>query len=993
MPLTDYCDQKRLAGKGPAGAVRVGLPAVQHAHQKGIIHRDLKPGNVLVTEVDGRATPKVIDFGVAKATELKLTDMSFADTGAIVGTPTYMSPEQADPSSMDIDTRTDVYALGVMLYELLTGSPPLDAGQFKRGAILEMLRMVREVDPPRPSTRLSTAEALPNIAANRSIEPARLRRNLLQGDLDWVVMKALEKDRARRYNTAIGFARDIQRYLADEVVEARPPSRGYRLKKFVKRNKGQVIAASLILLTLIAGIVGTSVGLFRADRALEAEAKQRRIADQEKAKAEEGEGLAIDAVKKYRDAVANNPELKNIPALESLRKTLLKEPLAFFRSLRDRLQADKDTRPESLARLADASYELGFLTREIGTFQDALIALRESLAIMENLADANPGNTKFQSALGLCHQNIGILLTDTGRPAEALRAYESALAIRRKLANTTPESNEIQHDLAVSYQYIGDLLRITGKSAEALKAFGSALLIRQKLADANPKVTQYQSELAASHYSIGSELDGTGKRAEALKAHESALAIRQKLADVNPEVTDFQVDLAASYNYIGVRLTHAGRLDEAMTAIESAAEIRRKLADANPTVTNFQAELASSLLNIGVIFTQMAKPAEALKAYKSALARQEKVADANPTVPKFQHVLASCHLSIALILRDHGQPAEALKAFESASQILKKLVDNNLTVVEFPSELADCLDSVALLLYRTGKSAEAVTAFESALALRQKLVDANPTVTKFQSRLGMSLNNVAAMDLDAKRFELARGRLRESLKWQRMARESEPANPDYRRFLGLALPNLIAACRALGDSAGAAEAERELAELHDSDPAMKALDSRLAAIINGEQEPTNEAEGLRLAQRAYDKALHKAAAKLWGDAIEANPKLVDDRQLQHRYNAACAAALAGCDKSKDDPPPSNDEKTKLRHQALDWLAAELKAWDRVSTIAEPGAKEHVSTTLAHWKEDTDLAGIRDARELAKLPEGEQQAWQSLWADVNALLKRTQGTKP
>ena len=173
VPLTEYCDQQRLPVQARLELFVSVCQAVQHAHQKGIIHRDLKPGNVLVTEVDGRPTPKVIDFGVAKATELKLTDLSFADTGAIVGTPTYMSPEQADPSSMDIDTRTDVYALGVILYELLAGSPPLDARQFKRGAILEMLRMVREVEPPRPSTKLSTADALPNIAANRSIEPAR----------------------------------------------------------------------------------------------------------------------------------------------------------------------------------------------------------------------------------------------------------------------------------------------------------------------------------------------------------------------------------------------------------------------------------------------------------------------------------------------------------------------------------------------------------------------------------------------------------------------------------------------------------------------------------------------------------------------------------------------------------------------------------------------------------------------------------------------------
>ncbi len=205
VPITAYCDQQRLSVRARLELFIAVCQAVQHAHQKGIIHRDLKPGNVLVTEVDGRPTPKVIDFGVAKAIEQNLTDMSFADTGAIVGTPTYMSPEQADPSSMDIDTRTDVYALGVILYELLVGSPPLAAKDFRRGAILEMLRMVREVDPPRPSTKLSTDEALPNVAANRSIEPARLSK-LLQGELDWVVMKAIEKDRNRRYETANGFA-------------------------------------------------------------------------------------------------------------------------------------------------------------------------------------------------------------------------------------------------------------------------------------------------------------------------------------------------------------------------------------------------------------------------------------------------------------------------------------------------------------------------------------------------------------------------------------------------------------------------------------------------------------------------------------------------------------------------------------------------------------------------------------------------------------------
>jgi serine/threonine protein kinase/WD40 repeat protein len=265
-PITTFCDQRKLT---PRERMELFVPvcqAIQHAHQKGIIHRDIKPPNVLVALYDDRAVPKVIDFGVAKATGPALTEESvYTAFGAIVGTPEYMSPEQASLNNLDIDTRSDVYALGVLLYELLTGTTPVDRKQLGQAALLEVLRIVREVEAPKPSTKLSSSEALPSIAANRNTEPAKLSR-LLKEELDWILLKALEKDRARRYESANGFAADIQRYLAGEPVQAVPPSTAYRLQKFLKRNKVQVTAAVIVVLALVAGTVAATIGLLEARR-------------------------------------------------------------------------------------------------------------------------------------------------------------------------------------------------------------------------------------------------------------------------------------------------------------------------------------------------------------------------------------------------------------------------------------------------------------------------------------------------------------------------------------------------------------------------------------------------------------------------------------------------------------------------------------------------------------------------------------------------------
>ena len=275
VPITQFCDQKQLS---PRQRLELFIPvcqAIQHAHQKGIIHRDIKPSNVLVTMYDDKPVPKVIDFGVAKAIEQRLTEKTlFTQFGAFIGTFEYMSPEQAELNAFGVDTRSDIYSLGVLLYELLTGSTPLDRTRLRQAALDEVIRLIREEEPPRPSVRLSSIGDLPGIAAARHTEPGRLA-TLVQGELDWIVMRCLEKDRSRRYETASALAKDAERYLCDEPVEACPPSAIYRLRKFGRKHRGPLVAASLVFLALLGGMIGTMVGWVRATQSEERERSAR----------------------------------------------------------------------------------------------------------------------------------------------------------------------------------------------------------------------------------------------------------------------------------------------------------------------------------------------------------------------------------------------------------------------------------------------------------------------------------------------------------------------------------------------------------------------------------------------------------------------------------------------------------------------------------------------------------------------------------------------
>ncbi len=274
-PITTFCNSHELSIDERLQLFKKVCNAVQHAHQKGIIHRDLKPSNVLVTVQDDLPVPKVIDFGLAKATGKQLTEKTmYTAFGQVLGTLEYMSPEQADWDDQDIDTRADVYSLGVVLYELLTGSTPLDRQSLKQNPLIQVLKTIREKEPPRPSARLSTnSELLPIVSEQRRISASKLQ-SILRGELDWVVMKSLEKDRNRRYATVSDLASDVQRYLDNAPVEARPPSVIYKCQKFVRKNWAVTLAATLLISSLVAGIAGTSWGLYKADQALKAEAAQ-----------------------------------------------------------------------------------------------------------------------------------------------------------------------------------------------------------------------------------------------------------------------------------------------------------------------------------------------------------------------------------------------------------------------------------------------------------------------------------------------------------------------------------------------------------------------------------------------------------------------------------------------------------------------------------------------------------------------------------------------
>jgi serine/threonine-protein kinase len=365
---------------------------------------------------------------------------------------------------------------------------------------------------------------------------------------------------------------------------------------------------------------------------------------------------------------------------------------------------------------------------------------------------------------------------------------------------------------------------------------------------------------------------------------------------------------------------------------------------------------------------------------------QQKLADLNPADTGIRSNLADSHNNLGAVLTNTGKPAEGETEYRQGLAIRQRLADGNPAVTEFRSRVATSHMNLGGLLVNAGRLAEAEAESRKGLAIMEKLAGDHPESSEYAHMLGGLLQNLAEVDLGAKRFQEARERLREAIVRQKKALADYPRNPEYRQFLAEHLTDLSKAARGLGREDEANEAERELAELDASDPRAAALDARLAAMLKGEA-PKDNAERLGLAQRAYNTRRYATATRLWAAALEADPKLADNPQAGNRYNAACAAALAGCGKGKDNPPPDDASKVKLRRQALDWLKAELAACSKTLESGAPQARPAVVSTLEHWKEDSDLAGIREPAALARLPQEERAACKQLWSNVDGLRSK------
>ncbi len=753
IPITTYCDQARLSPLQRLELMVSVCNAVQHAHQKGIIHRDIKPSNVLVTEFDGKPVPKIIDFGIAKAIDAKITEESLrTDFGAVLGTLEYMSPEQAGLESVDIDTRSDVYSLGVLLYELLTGSTPIDRAQMRSVAFIELLRAIREIDPPRPSTRIGSTDNVPKVAANRSIEPSRLR-GYVRGDLDWIAMRALEKDRERRYQTANELSQEIQRFLQHEPVLAGPPTVRYRLSKFLRRNRTASAAIGLVLLSMLVGSIATTFGWLESRRqyalAVEAEEREREA----KSIAESRLAQVVKGIEVLGSVFEDLNPRKESELDDDLRNTLAKR----LELVASQMDMEKLGEPLLVAR---TQYRLGTALRELGYSEGAADVFRRASETLESQTESTP-----QEKLNLDEQLAGCLIAQ-GQYSAALEILEKTLVAKQKiLGKSHNDTLSTIHNIAIALFALGrqgDAIKMQTLAVsliESASGMDSNLALKAKSTLANMQVESGNLTAAVSTMEVIVEkrrqTQGTlhvdtaqsiavlanaylsgGRAKESLSLLEECWQIRTKLLGRDhPETLTAANNLATTWQ-------GTGKLKEAILLLEEVMQSGRiKLGADHP-------QTLLSMNSMAVAYKRAEMFQKALNLFQECLLKRTNILG-----PRHPETLKSKH-NLGVLLRD-------MKEVEKSVELLTETLAERTEVLgaENRDTLAT-LNDLALAYEVAGRFDEAEKSLRQSLEARERVLGRNhPTVLGGLCDLAKFFRNRKQWDLAIPLFEevLARG--------------------------------------------------------------------------------------------------------------------------------------------------------------------------------------------------------------------------------------------
>ena len=710
VSITDYCDAHRLGLRERIDLFLGVCEAIQHAHQKGVIHRDLKPSNILVGLAEGKPRTKVIDFGIAKATGGRLTEKTlFTARGMLMGTPAYMSPEQAEMSGVDIDTRSDVYSLGVLLYELLSGEPPFHPRRLSEAGYAEIQRIIREEEPPRPSTKSTTIEDIKKVASLRCLDENALRKRL-NGDLDWIVMKALEKDRTRRYATVQELMTDIGHYLRNEPVDAGPPSARYRFAKFVQRNRVGVAAGSLVLLALAVGIA-TTTWQWQEARAAEREA----VTERDRArKAEQDAATERDKAKEGQEEAAKQRD-RAVAVTKFLTEDLLgaAEPSAEVGKgkdvlLREVMDASSPAigrkfsdQPEAEAKIR---HTLGETFEKLGQYDKAELHMRRALDLRRRtLGDDHP-----DTRLSITY--LGVVFLRQGKFGEAEKFLREAVERSRRVLN------ELDHAALVSITSLGDLLQSQGQFVEAEKCHREALEARRRIRGNE----DYRTLKSVGN--LGLALQSQGKFVEAEPLYREALeGFRRVFGNDSSDEMIVLTNLANLFKLQG-KLAEAEKLareavdglrrvngDEHSTTLiaisnlasllkrqdkfdkaeplyrEALKGFRRVLGDEHP-------DTLISIYNTGSLVKAQGKFVEAEPYYREALAGFRRVFG-----KEHPHTLSALHL-LSLLLKDQGKFIEAERL---AAELLGLAPKNHRKYAQF----RELLDAIIEARKKAGKQA------------------------------------------------------------------------------------------------------------------------------------------------------------------------------------------------------------------------------------------------------------------------------------------------